>query len=242
MKTALQCQDVIALLGSVLVALLDRVLEEPPSLTLVYGNLLTPKKLSRPVASKPTTDPTMTHTEAGVTIELVQGNIVEQDDLDAVVNAANAQLQMGGGVAGAIHGAAGTALAEETRPLAPIQPGEAVTTGGHDLPNEHIIHVLGPVYGRDEPSDELLRAGYENALEQTQEHGIASIGFPAISTGAFGFPAEAAARIALTVMLEQAPHLQSVTRIRFVLFDNDDLEVHKTALTDLLQEQSSEST
>ena len=176
----------------------------------------------------------MTHTEAGVTIELVQGNIVEQDDLDAVVNAANAQLQMGGGVAGAIHRAAGPGLADETRPLAPIQPGEAVTTGGHALPNDHVIHVLGPVYGRDEPSDELLRAGYENALREAEEHGVVSLGVPALSTGAFGFPMAPAARIALHTMLEAAPSLESVTHVRFVLFDEEALSVHEDALSELL--------
>lgn len=175
----------------------------------------------------------MTHTEAGVSIELTKGNIVKQDDLDAVVNAANAQLRTGGGVAGAIHRAAGPGLTEETRPLAPIEPGEAVTTGGHDLPNEYIIHVLGPVYGRDEPSDELLRTGYENALQQAEDNDITSIGFPAISTGAFGFPTPEAARIALRTMLDWASRLDSVKQIRFVLFDDDDLHVHQEALEEV---------
>ena len=178
----------------------------------------------------------MTHTEAGLTIELVQGNIVEQDDLDAVVNAANAQLRIGGGVAGAIHRAAGPGLTEETRPLAPIQPGEAVTTGGHDLPNDHVIHVLGPVYGRDEPSDELLRAGYENALDRAEENDVTSVAFPAISTGAFGFPMKPAARIALGTMLEAAPSLDVVEHVRFVLFDGQALTVHEDALSELLDE------
>ncbi len=178
----------------------------------------------------------MTHTESGVTIELTQGNIVEQDDLDAVVNAANAQLRTGGGVAGAIHRAAGPDLAEETRPMAPIQPGEAVTSGGHELPNDHVIHVLGPVYGRDEPSDELLRSGYENALREAEEHGIASVGFPAISTGAFGFPMQPAARIALRTMLEAAPSLDVVEYVRFVLFDGQTLAAHEDALSELLDE------
>ena len=175
----------------------------------------------------------MTHTESGVTIELIQGNIVEQDDVDAIVNAANAQLRTGGGVAGAIHRAAGPGLTEETRPLAPIQPGEAVITGGHDLPNSHVIHVLGPVYGRDEPSDELLRAGYENALRRAEEHGVTSVAVPAISTGAFGFPTDAAARIALETVLDAAPHLTSVSLVRFVLFDENDLRIHEEALSAL---------
>ncbi len=175
----------------------------------------------------------MTHTEAGVTIELVTGNIVKQDDVEAVVNAANARLRTGGGVAGAIHSAAGPGLAEETRPLAPIQPGEAVITGGHDLPNDHVIHVLGPVYGRDEPSDELLRAGYENALDRAEETDVTALAFPAISTGAFGFPMEPAARIALKAVLDRAPTLDSVELVRFVLFGDRAVEAHRDALSTL---------
>lgn len=175
----------------------------------------------------------MTHTEAGVTIELVKGNIVQQPDVDAIVNAANAQLRTGGGVAGAIHRAAGPGLTEETRPMAPIQPGEAVITSGHDLPNDHVIHVLGPVYGRDEPSDELLRTGYENALRRAEENNLSSVAFPAISTGAFGFPLHPAARIALNTMLDWAPRLDSVTLIRFVLFDDEAFDVHETVLAEL---------
>jgi len=178
----------------------------------------------------------MTHTEAGVTIEIVKGNIVRQSDVDAVVNAANAQLRTGGGVAGAIHSAAGPALTEETRPLAPIQPGEAVITGGHDLPNDHVIHVLGPVYGRDEPSDELLRAGYENALDRAEENDVRSVAFPAISTGAFGFPMRAAARIAVQTILDQAASLESVVRVRFVLFDDEAVETHREAMAELREE------
>lgn len=175
----------------------------------------------------------MTHTESGVTIELVEGNIVQQPNVDAIVNAANAQLRTGGGVAGAIHRAAGPGLTEETRPMAPIQPGEAVITSGHDLPNDHVIHVLGPVYGRDEPSDELLRTGYENALRRAEENRLSSVAFPAISTGAFGFPLQSAARIALNTMLDWAPRLDSVTLIRFVLFDDEALDVHEKVLAEL---------
>jgi len=175
----------------------------------------------------------MTHTEAGVTIELTTGNIATQPDVEAVVNAANAQLRTGGGVAGAIHSAAGPGLAEETRPMAPIQPGEAVISGGHELPNAHVIHVLGPVYGRDEPSDELLRNGYENALRRAEEHGITSVAFPALSTGAFGYPLDEAASIAVETILDAAPALDSVTHIRFVLFDDEAFRAHEDALSSL---------
>ena len=87
----------------------------------------------------------MRRTVHGVTVECVQGDITSQDDVTAIVNAANAELRSGGGVAGAIHRAAGPGLAEEARPLAPIRPGEAVMTSGHNLPNRYVIHALGPV-------------------------------------------------------------------------------------------------
>ncbi len=160
-----------------------------------------------------------------VTIECVQGDIADQPDLDAVANAANAQLRMGGGVAGAIHRKAGPALEEECRPLAPIRPGEAVITGGHNLPNRHVIHCLGPVYGRDNPSDELLADCYRNALLLAEKNHLFSVGFPAISTGAFGFPLEPAARIAVNTVAHEAPKLLSVKLVRFILFSRDDLAV-----------------
>ena len=179
----------------------------------------------------------MTHVEAGVTIELTEGNIAKQPDVEAIVNAANAQLRTGGGVAGAIHSAAGPRLTEETRPMAPIQPGEAVITGAHDLPNAHVIHVLGPVYDRDEPSDELLRAGYEHVLARAEKNDVASIAFPAISTGAFEYPLDEAAHIAVKTILDTAPDLDSVEHVRFVLFDGNALDAHERVLETLLSER-----
>ncbi|WP_273846329.1 macro domain-containing protein [Rubrobacter calidifluminis] len=166
----------------------------------------------------------------GVTIECVRGDITRQPDVEAIVNAANARLTTGGGVAGAIHRAAGPGLEEECRPLAPISPGEAVITGGHDLPNAHVIHTLGPVYGSDHPEAELLANCYRNALRLADEHGITSIAFPAISTGVFGYPVEMAARVAIGTVLDEAPGLQNVRLIRFVLFGEQDLEVHERIL------------
>lgn len=158
----------------------------------------------------------------GVIIEVAQGDIAKQPDMDAIINAANAELRMGGGVAGAIHKAAGPELSAECRPLAPIRPGEAVITGAHNLPNRHVIHCLGPVYGRDNPSGQLLADCYRNALRRAEENNISSVGFPAISTGAFGYPLEAAARIALGTVMEEAPKLSSVNRVRFILFNESD--------------------
>ena len=173
----------------------------------------------------------MERTVGGVKIEVVQGDITSQDDVDAIVNAANARLESGGGVAGAVHGAAGPGLAEEARPLGPIEPGEAVITGGHGLPNRYVIHALGPVYGQDQPEDELLANCYRNALALAEERGIESVAFPAISTGIFGYPLEEAAEVALQVVIGEAESLQSVRLVRFVLFGKEDLEVYERALS-----------
>lgn len=164
------------------------------------------------------------------TIELVVGDIADQPEVDAVVNAANAELMPGGGVAGALHRAAGPGLAAECRPLAPIEVAQAVVTGGHDLPTAHVIHALGPVHGRDRPSDELLAATYRNVLQAAEREGFTAIATPAISTGAFGFPADQAARIALRTVAEVLPQLDDLRLVRFVLFDDTAREVHRDAM------------
>lgn len=168
-----------------------------------------------------------------VTLEVVRGDITEQGDVDAVVNAANRMLESGGGVAGAIHRAAGTELAEEARKHAPIEPGEAVITGAYGLPNNHVIHCLGPVFGRDLPSDGLLASCYERALRLAEANEVRSIAFPAISTGAFGFPMEAAAKIGISTVANVAPDLQIVNLVRFVLFDESAVEAHLEAMWSL---------
>lgn len=173
----------------------------------------------------------MKRTISGVTVECVRGNIAAQPDVAAIVNAANAELRIGGGVAGAIHRAAGPGLEEEGRPLAPIAPGEAVITGGHRLPNRYVIHCLGPVYGRDQPEEALLARCYSNALDLAERHRIDSVAFPAISTGIFGYPMEAAAEVAFRTIREKIPGLRSVKQIRFVLFADSDLAIHEAALS-----------
>ena len=167
-------------------------------------------------------------------VECIWGDITSQADVEAVVNAANARLEPGGGVAGAIHRAAGPDLAKEAVPLGPIEPGEAVITGAHGLPNRYVIHTLGPVYGQDRPEAELLAGCYRNSLGLAEDNGIESIAFPAISTGIFGYPVEDAAKVALQTVREETERLERVHLVRFVLFGKRDLEVHESVLSGLL--------
>src|SRR5690625_1614945 len=172
-----------------------------------------------------------------VKLELIRGDIAGQADVDAVVNAANAQLRTGGGVAGAIHGAAGPGLTEETRPMAPIKPGEAVISGGHNLPNEYIIHCLGPIYGRDKPEDKLLGFCYKNALEVAEDYDIKSIAFPAISTGVFGYPPRDAAKVAFETIRNEISQLQSVQLIRIVLWSEDAMRIHREVMDEVFPKE-----
>jgi len=169
----------------------------------------------------------------GVGVECVLGDITAQDDVAAIVNAANAELRTGGGVAGAIHRAAGPGLEQEARPLGPISPGEAVITGAHSLPNSHVIHALGPVYGRDHPEAELLADCYRNALALAEENSLDSVAFPAISTGVFGYPLEDASEVAIRTVIEETRNLENVRLVRFVLFGASDLKVYERIITGL---------
>jgi O-acetyl-ADP-ribose deacetylase len=165
-----------------------------------------------------------------VKVECIRGNIAEQQDMDVIVNAANAELLPGSGVAGAIHSAAGPGLAEECRALAPIRPGQAVISSAHELPNQHVIHCLGPVYGVDEPSDRLLAECFRNALLLADRHKLGSIAFPAISTGVFGYPLQNAAAVAMKAVSDTLTELNSVRLVRFVLFSDEYRKVFEQAL------------
>ena len=136
-------------------------------------------------------------------LEVVQGDITRQPDMDAIVNAANAQLAPGAGVCGAIHRAAGPGLAAACREIGGCPTGEARITPGFKLPARWIIHTVGPVWhGGGSGEAEKLRSAYRSSLELARERGIKSIAFPGISTGVYGYPKEEAARVGLTVMRE----------------------------------------
>jgi O-acetyl-ADP-ribose deacetylase (regulator of RNase III) len=166
-------------------------------------------------------------------IECTRGDITNQPDVDAVVNAANAQLAPGGGVAGAIHRAAGPGLYEECRPLAPIRTGQAVITSGHGLPNAWCIHVLGPVYAQSADPQRELASCYREVLLRAEEKSVASIATPAVSTGIFGYPVDEAARVAMSAVGAEVPRLTTVDLVRFVLWDASDLQQHERALSAL---------
>ena len=172
----------------------------------------------------------MTRQIDGLVIECVRGDITDQPDVDAVVNAANAQLAPGGGVAGAIHRVAGPGLYEECKPLAPIRTGQAVITRGHGLQSAWCIHVLGPVYAQSgDPAGELASC-YREALARAEENSVVSIATPAVSTGIFGYPVDEAASVAMRTIGQEARGLKSVKLVRFVLWDASDLGAHERAL------------
>jgi O-acetyl-ADP-ribose deacetylase (regulator of RNase III) len=162
-------------------------------------------------------------------IELVVGDITDQD-VDAVVNAANPTLLGGGGVDGAIHRAGGPAILEECRGLGGCEPGDAKPTGGGNLPARYVFHAVGPIWrGGSEGEEELLASCHRRAIELAHEHGCRSVAFPAISTGAYGFPVELAAPVAVRATQEALATHPSVELARFVFRDEATLAPYRAA-------------
>ncbi len=171
---------------------------------------------------------------------LVQGDIAEQD-VDAVVNAANSTLLGGGGVDGAIHRRGGPAILEEckairrTRYPDGLPTGEAVATTAGELPARRVIHTVGPVWrGGSSGEAERLASAYRDSLERAREEGLRTVAFPSISTGAYGYPTEGAADVALRAVAGYLEaHPDAFDEVRFVLFSGADLDTYRGALASL---------
>lgn len=173
------------------------------------------------------------------TLELVLGDITLQET-DVIVNAANSQLAGGGGVDGAIHRSGGPAIMEETRQKYPggCPTGEAVISGAGHLAARHVVHTVGPVWGggqRDEQKQ--LASAYRRSLEVAIENGCATVAFPSLSTGAYRYPLDRAARCALATVVAFLKEKGNPELVRFVLFDESAYAAYSVALTGLLAEE-----
>jgi len=168
-------------------------------------------------------------------LELVEGDITQQD-ADAIVNAANPSLLGGGGVDGAIHRAGGPQILADCRRLGGCATGDAKITTGGRLKARYVIHTVGPVYPHEggQRAAAHLSSAYRRSLEVAAEHGVRSLAFPSISTGAYGFPIEKAAPVALQTAMEyMQAHHEPLRLVRFVLYSRHDYEVYRSALEKL---------
>ena len=170
-------------------------------------------------------------------IQLIQGDITKVE-VDAVVNAANASLLGGGGVDGAIHKAGGPKILEACKQIREQQgkcpPGEAVITTAGELPAKKVIHAVGPVWGDHpkEKSDQLLANCYRNSLQLAIKHNLATVAFPNISTGAYGFPKERAAGIAVQEVRDFLSDSEEIKSVHFVCYDDENFNIYNKLLSD----------
>ncbi|MBI5265286.1 MAG: O-acetyl-ADP-ribose deacetylase [Bradyrhizobium sp.] len=175
----------------------------------------------------------LTRRLGGAQLDVIVADITTLS-VDAIVNAANSSLLGGGGVDGAIHDAAGPELLAECQTLGGCATGDAKITKGYQLPTRHVIHAVGPVWhGGMRGEDDLLASCYRRSLELCQEHNLASVAFPAISTGVYRFPAERAAKIAVRTTAEALSIAPSLARVVFCCFSEESANFHTDALARL---------
>ncbi len=167
----------------------------------------------------------------GRSLDLVQGDITEMDT-DAIVNAANAQLILGAGVAGAIRSKGGPSIQEECNRIGPIQVGQAAITGAGQLKARYVIHAVGPRMGEGDEDQKLLSATL-SSLRLADSHGLKSIAFPAISTGIFGFPVDRCAEIMLGAVMDYLKGATGLDRVVFCLFGQESYNAFQAALKKL---------
>ena len=166
------------------------------------------------------------------TLEIFRGDITLQET-DAIVNAANTQLAPGGGVAGAIHRAAGSDLWQECRRLGGCETGDAKLTGGYKLQARYVIHTVGPIFSGDPHDADALRDCYLKSLMLADSHGLTSVAFPAISTGAFGYPVHTAAMISLSTVKTYLERETGIRLVRFVLYSQTVYDVYSNIMAAL---------
>ena len=163
-------------------------------------------------------------------IEILKGDITTLE-VDAIVNAANKSLMGGGGVDGAIHREAGPGLTEECRSLNGCGTGEAKVTSGYNLPAKFVIHTVGPIWtGGGQKEDELLASCYRNSLRIASNMKLKTIAFPNISTGAYGYPKELAATVAISQVKKYLEEKEDIEKVYFVIFDDENMEIYKRLL------------
>ncbi len=175
-----------------------------------------------------------TQTINGVTLALIQGNIVEVQ-ADAIVNAANSGLRGGGGVDGAIHRAGGPSIMEECRKIGGCPTGSAVATSAGKLSAKYIFHAVGPMYSGRENDAPLLASAYASCLDLAEQYQVKSIAFPSLSTGIYGYPLELAAPIALRTVIEHIKQPTSLQQVMFVLFGDQSFKAFEKALADIMK-------